>query len=186
MKVKQIFRDIGITLFILSVFFCLSLVLHKFLDASELVAPLFVLAVFLVSLLTHGYGFGLFSALASVLAVNFAFTFPYLAFNFAIHENIISAIILIAVTITAGTLTTKIKSQEKVRIRAEKEKLRADLLRAVSHDLRTPLTTIYGASSTLLENYEAIDDASKREILENIQNDSIWLMRTYGMYYFSY
>ncbi|MBQ7036004.1 MAG: PAS domain-containing sensor histidine kinase [Clostridia bacterium] len=176
-KYKRILTDIGITVLVISVFFCFSLILHKGLGASELVTPLFVLAVFLVSLLTHGYAYGILSALISVLAVNFAFTFPFFAFNFAIHENIISALILIIVTIAASTLTTKIKNQEKVRARAEKEKLRADLLRAVSHDLRTPLTAIYGASSTLLENYEAIEEDSQKDILKGIQNDSIWLIR---------
>lgn len=176
-KYKKIFGDLGISILILSVFFCFSLVLHKRLDASELITPLFVLAVFLISLLTHGYAYGIMSALISVLAVNFAFTFPYFSFNFKIYENVISAIILIVVTISASTLTTKIKNQEKVRARAEKEKLRADLLRAVSHDLRTPLTGIYGASSTLLENYDAIEEASQKDILKGIQNDSIWLIR---------
>ena len=176
-KYKTVLGDTGISILILSVFFCFSLVLHKRLDASELITPLFVLAVFLISLFTHGYTYGILSALISVLAVNFAFTFPYFAFNFAIHENIISALILIIVTSTASTLTTKIKKQEKVRARAEKEKLRADLLRAVSHDLRTPLTAIYGASSTILENYEAIEEGAKKDILKGIQNDSIWLIR---------
>ncbi len=176
-KYKAFLTDAGKTVGILAVFFLLSLNLNQELDAPALIPPLFVLAVFLISLFTRGYGYGIFAALVSVLAVNFAFTFPYFAFNFKIHENILSAVILIVVTTATSTLTTIIKRQEKVRLAAEKEKLRADLLRAVSHDLRTPLTTIYGAASTVIENYDAIADAQKKDILCGIQNDSRWLIR---------
>ena len=54
-----------------------------------------------------------------------------------------------------STLTTRIKKQEQLRMESEKEKMRANLLRAVSHDLRTPLTSIYGACSTVIENYDS-------------------------------
>ena len=53
-----------------------------------------------------------------------------------------------------SALTTKIKKQEKIKAESEKERMRANLLRAVSHDLRTPLTSIYGASSAIIENYD--------------------------------
>ena len=43
---------------------------------------------------------------------------------------------------------------EKVRAESAKEKMRGNLLRAVSHDFRTPLTTIYGSSTTIIENYD--------------------------------
>ncbi len=176
-KYKAFLTDAGKTVGILAVFFLFSLNLNHVLHAPVLIPPLFVLAVFLISLLTRGYWYGAFAALVSVLAVNFAFTFPYFAFNFKIHENILSAVILIVVTTVTSTLTTIIKRQEKVHLAAEKEKLRADLLRAVSHDLRTPLTAIYGAASTVIENYEAISDTQKKDILCGIQNDSKWLIR---------
>ncbi len=176
-KHKTFLMDAGITVGILAVFFLLSLDLNQVLNASTLIPSIFVLAVFLISLLTRGYWYGIFAALVSVLAVNFAFTFPYFAFNFKVHENIISAVILIVVTTVTSTLTTIIKRQEKMRLGAEKEKMRADLLRAVSHDLRTPLTAIYGAASTVIENYDAISDVQKQDILCGIQNDSKWLIR---------
>ena len=48
---------------------------------------------------------------------------------------------------------------------SEKEKMRANLLRAVSHDLRTPLTSIYGACSTVIENYDSLDKAKTIKLL---------------------
>ena len=55
--------------------------------------------------------------------------------------------------------------------------MRANLLRAVSHDLRTPLTTIYGASSSIIDNYEKLTDAQKLQMTTGIKADSEWLIR---------
>ena len=165
------------TFLILSVFFVLSLAIQSFSVMTSLIPSLFVLAVFLISLLTDGYVYGIVSAFVSVLAVNFAFTFPYFKFNFTILENAFSALILVSVTVITGTLTTRIKRAQEARRLAENEKMRADLLRAVSHDLRTPLTVIYGSSSMLTENFSAFDDAKKLEIIGGIKQDSRWLIR---------
>ena len=54
--------------------------------------------------------------------------------------------------------------------------MRANLLRAVSHDLRTPLTTIYGASSSIIDNYEKFNDTQKMQMLTGIKEDSEWLI----------
>ncbi len=176
-EIKSFIRNICITGLTLVLFFFISLAVHTVFDTQTLIPPLFVLAVLVISMHTSGYFYGIAAALISVLAVNYAFTFPYFAFNFTIHENIISAIILICVTTATSALTTKIKHHEKMRLSAEKEKMRADLLRAISHDLRTPLTTIYGSASTVIENYEALSDEKKLDILSSIQQDSRWLIR---------
>ncbi len=69
------------------------------------------------------------------------------------------------------------QQQHCVAFDAEKEKMRANLLRAISHDLRTPLTSIAGASSLLLENGCDAGDDSTRELLGGIRDDSQWLIR---------
>ena len=64
-----------------------------------------------------------------------------------------------------------------MKAETEKEKMRANLLRAVSHDLRTPLTTIYGSSSTIIGQF---DDLSREQILQlvsGMKEDSEWLIR---------
>ena len=55
--------------------------------------------------------------------------------------------------------------------------MRANLLRAVSHDLRTPLTTIYGSAATLLENRDTLEEEQQTKILQGIKEDSEWLVR---------
>jgi two-component system sensor histidine kinase KdpD len=59
----------------------------------------------------------------------------------------------------------------------EQERFRGNLLRAISHDLRTPLTGILGASSAILENEESFDKLTRRKLLSNIKEDSQWLIR---------
>lgn len=59
---------------------------------------------------------------------------------------------------------------------AQKEKLRANLLRSISHDLRTPLTSISGNASNLLSNSEKIDDETKKQLYLDIYDDSLWLI----------
>lgn len=63
----------------------------------------------------------------------------------------------------------------KANLEAERERLRGNLLRSISHDLRTPLTSILGSSSTILENDDVIDKETRVELLKNIYEDTSWL-----------
>lgn len=174
---RRIIRDFAFTIVLMLASFFACLFLHENFSADALIPSVFMLSVFLISMLTTGYFFGILSALLSVLAVNYAFTFPYFEFNFTMPENIISIIIVIIVTLLTSTLTTKLKNHEKIKMQADREQMRANLLRAVSHDLRTPLTVIFGSSSTIIENYTSLSDELKLEMLEGIMKDSQWLIR---------
>ena len=68
------------------------------------------------------------------------------------------------------------KEKEAVALLAQKEQLRANLLRAISHDLRTPLTSISGNASNLLSNYEQLDDETRLMMFSDIYDDSQWLI----------
>ena len=138
---------------------------------------LFVLAVFVISMYTEGYVWGVLASLISVLAVNFAFFTPYFAFNFTLPENLFSGLVMLVVSGMTSTLTTRIKKQEQLRMESEKEKMRANLLRAVSHDLRTPLTSIYGACSTVMENYGQLGKEQTLKLLGEACEDAQWLNR---------
>ena len=176
-KSHMILKYTLITGAILCLCFALCLTIHYIYEASTLIPAIFVLGVFLTSVITQGYIYGIAAALISVLAVNFAFTFPFFTFNFTIPENIISAIILFVVSIVTCSLTTKVKKQEAIKAESDKERMRANLLRAVSHDLRTPLTTIYGSSSALLDKYDEFNDEQCKQIIKGISEDSLWLSR---------
>jgi two-component system sensor histidine kinase KdpD len=61
-------------------------------------------------------------------------------------------------------------------VETEKEKMRANLLRAVSHDLRTPLTGMIGASETLIKNKALLSEEEKDKLIGHVYEDSNWLL----------
>lgn len=67
------------------------------------------------------------------------------------------------------------EKQQQVKMEVERERLRGDLLRAVSHDLRTPLTGILGSVSTVIENYDALTEGVRKDFLCGIYEDAEWL-----------
>ena len=146
-------------------------------DTSDgFASPIFVLAVLLVSRLTTGYLYGLIASVMGVICVNYVFTSPYWAFNFTISGYPLTFLTFLAVSVITSTMTTKIKQQDRLRAESEKEKMRANLLRSVSHDIRTPLTSIMGATSTLLEN-PGLSPEEQRTLLEDARDDAQWLIR---------
>lgn len=155
----------------------ISLAFQHLFDVEEQITDLFIFAVFLTALWTDGYIFGIIAAFIGMLAVNFAFTSPFFVFSFSEPENILSSVVMFVISILTSTFTSQLKVQEILKIENEKERMRSNLLRAVSHDLRTPLTTIYGSSSTLLANRKNLSDEQQDRILHGIQEDSEWLMR---------
>ena len=67
------------------------------------------------------------------------------------------------------------EEKEAAKLQAENEKLRANLLRSISHDLRTPLTSISGNASMLLSDLEKLDTETVRQMCGDIYDDSAWL-----------
>jgi len=176
-KLKKLWEEFLIVITILAVAFIISLKLQEIVPSQSLVSMIFVLAVFLVSLSMKGYFWGILASIAGVLIDNYVFAFPYFAFDFLSTENFIAALVLLAVAIITGTLTTQLKEQERIKAEAEKEKMRGNLLRAISHDLRTPLTTIYGSSSAIIENYDNLNREQTLKLLGQVCDDSESLIR---------
>ena len=147
------------------------------------ITVIYTLALILTALYTSGYLFGIVTSLFCVIAVNYFFSYPYFRFNFSLSGYPVTFIGMLAISLITSATTTTLKHQqiaiaerEKELVEADKEKLRANLLRAVSHDLRTPLTSIIGSSSSYLENYRELTEAERTELVSNIREDSQWLL----------
>lgn len=69
-----------------------------------------------------------------------------------------------------------LKQQREAEIRLEKEQLRANLLRSISHDLRSPLTSISGNAENLIGNETILSAEKRQKIYHDIYNDSMWLI----------
>ena len=174
---KNMVADGLFTVVTLVTAFGVNLWLQSLFQTRTLIPMIFVLGVFLVSWRTQGYFWGIAASLISVLAVNWAFTYPYWAFDLISPECISSAVVMLIVATMTGTLTTRLKQQEKLKAEAEKERMRGNLLRAVSHDLRTPLTSICGACSVMLESYDELSPEKHRKMLADVRSDAQWLTR---------
>ena len=146
--------------------------------ASDSAVPLvFVLAVLLTARFTDGYFYGLFATIASVFGVNYAFTYPYFEFNFSLTGYPLTTVTMFAVSLVVGMLTEQVKRQSRVQAEAEREKMKANLLRSVSHDLRTPLTAIIGSSTVVLDHFDALSDEEKKELVRQVRDDAQGLVR---------
>ena len=169
--------DTARTAAILAVATVLCAGLRRMDDGSIYVAELYLLAVFLIARFTNGFFYGIVASLLSVLAVNYIFTYPYLAFNFTIAGYPLTAVTMLVVSVVTSAMMTQIKRQGRLRIEAEREKTRGNLLRAVSHDLRTPLTSILGASSAIVDNDEQLEPRERQQLAREIRDDAQWLIR---------
>jgi len=169
-------RDLLVTISILLCAATVCILLRTADSSDGFASPIFVLAVLLISRLTTGYLFGLIAAVLGVICVNFIFTYPYWAFNLTISGYPLTFLSFLAVSVITSTLTSQIKRQEQLRIENEKEKMRANLLRSVSHDIRTPLTSIVGSTSTVLEN-PGLPRAEQETLLEDVRSEAQWLIR---------
>ena len=67
------------------------------------------------------------------------------------------------------------REKEEAAVLAKNEQLRANLLRSISHDLRTPLTSISGNADTLLHSYDVLDGQTRKQIFTDIYDDAQWL-----------
>ncbi len=152
-------------------------------DPSLNIAMLYMLGLFIVARYTDGYLFGLLFAVLSMVSVNFFFTVPYGSLNFTMEGYQVTFTGMLIVAFITSTMTTNMKAQarelaaqEKALMEAQKEKMRANLLRAVSHDIRTPLTGIIGNTNSYLEMEETLTAAEKRALVSNIRDDANWLL----------
>ncbi len=169
-------KDLFFTCTVLGVALLFGLILKFSLNATDQIPLIFVLGVMIIALKTDGFWWGISSSTITVFIINFVFIDPFLGFNFSPY-TIPSAIVTLSVSVMTSTLTTRIKEQEKIRVESEKEQIKANLLRAVSHDLRTPLTAIYGATSTIIDKYDELTKEQQIELLYDVKNDSEWLTR---------
>ena len=171
-------RDTLLTLLALALAIGLSALCRYFDPEGDSYAPmLFLFAVALVSRLTRGYFYGVAAAVLSVFAINFAFTVPLMSFNFSLAGYPLTFLVLLATALLISAMTTQLKRQEERNYRARLEEMRANLLRAVSHDLRTPLTSISAAASLLSDETKDIAPERRRAMLAEISDDAQWLIR---------
>lgn len=200
-KISFSMLDFTRTVCTLTIATWVSRILLNFTGIENNSALIYVFAILIISYLTTGYFWGICASVVAAFLLNYYFMRPYAAFELFRKGYPVALLSMLAAAIFTGALTAKIKQQTKeaeqrerktrellelnqrleaertaIQVEAEKEKMRGNLLRAVSHDLRTPLTTISGATSVILENDENMSPEERQSLLRDIKEDSDWLI----------
>jgi two-component system sensor histidine kinase KdpD len=134
----------------------------------------FVVAVLAVA--THSrLSVALAAAFASFLAYNFFFTAPRFTLRVARGEDLMALVAFLVAAVLCSELAAGLRSRTaelaRTRIEGETERLRAALLSSVSHDLRSPLSAMIGAASSLSAYGGTISDEDRRELLDTIRHE---------------
>lgn len=176
---------------LLSAFFCHLLPINMYFPVNNPeisinsinTALIYALALIMIARYTTGFLSGLIASLIGTVCINYLFTYPYFTFKYTLNGCAVtfSGFLLISFLAAITKIHMRKQSEELARheellMNAEKEKMRANLLRAVSHDLRTPLTGIIGASTAYLENSECLSEKEKQNLVKHIFEDSNWLL----------
>ena len=158
------------------------------------IALILVLPVILVAV-TQGRGPALYASILVGLSFNFFFIGPYYSFLITRPEDVVAFVVFVTTAVLVGQLSSRLEkrvlltekqSKELVHVRGEferaaaqaaeadalrkSEQLKTALLDAVTHDLRTPLTSIKAAISTIRAG--AVTPEVQRELFEVIEEES--------------
>ena len=185
---RQLLRTIGLRfsgmdvlkalgLYLVAVMCCLLLRSFDMHNDTSYVAMIFLLDVFLTAYWTDGYLLGIIMAVVGMFSVDIIFTYPFWHISFTLTGFPLTFLVMMTISILTATVTSRAKQTEQVRREADREKMYADLLRAVSHDIRTPLTGIVGATNVLLEQDGGLTQGQRQQLLRSTNEDAQWLIR---------
>lgn len=188
-------RDVLVTAVFLCAAYCASSILISHTGGENNSALVFVLAVTIISSLTSGYFYGILASVVGTFCINIYFMEPYATFTLNRTGYPVAMLSMVGISCVVCALTTRVKQQAAEAIRREKntkalyemnqklneekaaiqlesarETIRGNILRAVSHDLRTPLTAISGAASVLLSSSEISE--KNLSMLQDIKSDA--------------
>ena len=140
----------------------------------------YILCVQITSVITTHQVYSLIASVVSVFVFNFLFTEPRYTLLAYDKDYPVTFITMFVAAFLTGSLSIRVKKQAKqvadAALVAQKEQLRSNLLRSISHDLRTPLTSISGNASNLLSNGEKFDVETKKQLYSDIYDDYMWLI----------
>ena len=169
--------------------------LNYFGIGKENILMLYIVGVLLVAYVTYGYQYGITASVFSLFAFNYLFTEPLRTFSISNQNDVILLFFFLVTALISTNLTTRFQrqvavareneqlarqlsmEQERIQFAMEKEQMRSRLLRSISHDLRTPLTGIAGASSLIAESGRELDRDSIVSLARDINDQSDWLIQ---------
>ena len=196
-RIPSVPRDILTTALLLYAAYWISGILISHTGGENNSALVFVLAVVCISFFTSGYAYGITASLVGTFCINYFFMVPYSAFSLSHTGYPVAMLSMVAISCIVCALTSRVKQQAIEAVRREKntktlyemneklnaekaaiqlqsarETIRGNILRAVSHDLRTPLTAISGAASVLLSSEDILRSEKNASLANDIKADA--------------
>ena len=177
---RQILRDFTVSAALMIGATLLGFAFEKLGFSNSNIMMAYILCVPIIAVVTSHRGYSLVSSILAVFAFNFFFVQPKFTLNAYEQGYPITFIVLFITAFIPGTLAIRLKENAlraaDAEAKAKEEKMRSDYLRSISHDLRTPLTSISGNAGNLLGNIGAFDEDTLRAIYTDIYDDSNWLI----------
>ena len=181
--VQNLVRNLPITIAFMAAASVVSTLFFHFSNNVTNISIIFILAIILIARATRCYGAGILASLYSVFWVNFAYTYPFMSLNFTLSGYPLTFAGMAFISSFSSSIcimltkqSAQLQEKDRMLMNAEKETMRANLLRAMSHDLRTPLTTIIGSSATYLEQENTMTAVEKHNLVQHIEEDAQWLL----------
>jgi len=184
---NSVIKSILIFIMIIAIATIINSIFDSFGVHDSNLIMVYILAVILIAVFTEGYFLTLLGPLTVVLLFNFFFTEPRLTFSTYDTQYPLTLLIMLIISLIATILTTRLKKEillskqvteekQKVEMQAHSENLKSNILKSISHDVRTPLTSIIGCIETVLEN-DSLSEDVKRQLLIDAYDDTTWMIR---------
>ena len=178
--------DLALSLFFLTAATLLGALFYRLDFSDSTIMMSYLLGVLMIAVGTSHRVYSLVSSVVSVLLFNYFFVDPRFSLQVLEPGYPVVFLALFVTSFITSTLAVRLKDaarqaeenareREAAAVQIENERLRSTLLRAISHDLRTPLTSISGNASNLLSHGESFDEATRQSLYRSIYEDSLWL-----------
>lgn len=168
---------------ILAVMICtvINFALYPYVLTSNLIIIYLLAVVIIAAYQNERYGPPFITALLSTIAFDFFFTQPRFNFTVQHRSDLVTLMMMFIVAQVLSHLTTYIRHHAKevkvAQMQTETERFRNLLLSSISHDLRTPLSSIMGAASLFLSTEDKLSHVMRQELAQDIYNESDRLNR---------
>ena len=172
-KIQHTIKDLSMTVCLVACATVIGAIFRKMQWQETNTVVVYILSVVITSRYTTGYINGIFASILSVLLFNWFFTSPYYTLKVNNPTYFVTFLIMAATSLITSGLTTKLKVTSEKAKKMEQERFKGNLLRSISHDIRTPLSGIMGSGEMLMQMTK--DQEELYSLSKNIYEDANWL-----------